>query len=66
MPLDIASSRLQSKGAVVFVLGIGNDVEESELNDIASSSKDVFRVDSHKELYSIADATKRGICIIGM
>lgn len=63
MPLDIASSRLQNKGAVVFVLGIGNDVEESELNEIASSPKDVFRVDSYEELSGIADAAKGGICI---
>ena len=65
-PLDLASSRLQSKGAAVFVLGIGKDVDSSELNQIASGPNNVLRVDSFKDLYNKADEAKRGICILGV
>ena len=64
-PLDIASSRLQSKGAAVFVLGIGDDVDSTELSQIASGPKNVFTVDSFNDLDRKADETKRGICIFG-
>ena len=64
-PLDIASSRLQRKGAAVFVLGIGKNVDSSELNQIASGPNNVFRVDSFKDLYNKANEAKRGICILG-
>jgi len=65
-PLDEVSSRLQSKGAAVFVLGIGKDVEPLELNQIASGSKNVFTVDSFEDLDDKADELKRGICILGI
>ena len=64
-PLDIASSRIQSKGAAVFVLGIGKDVDNSELTEIASSPDNIFAVDSFKDLHRKADEAKRGICILG-
>ena len=65
-PLDIASSRLQKKGAAVFVLGIGKDVDTSELTEIASSPVNVFTVDSFRDLYRKTDEAKRGICILGI
>ena len=65
-PLDVASSRLQSKGAAVFVLGIGKDVDPSELNQIASGPKNVFTADSFEDLEDKANELKRGICILGM
>lgn len=65
MPLDIVSFSLQSKGASVFVLGIGKDVDNSELNDIASSPGNVFTVDSFQDLDEKANEIKRGICILG-
>ena len=65
-PLDEASSRLQSKGAAVFVLGIGDDVDPSELNQIASGPKNVFRVDSFADLDEKSNDYKRGICILGI
>ena len=64
-PLDIASLFLQSKGTAVFVLGIGKDVDNSELNDIASSPDNVFTVDSFLDLDKKANEIKRGICILG-
>ena len=65
-PLDIASSRLQKKGAAVFVLGIGKDVDTSELTEMASSPGNVFTVDSFRDLYGKTDEAKRGICILGI
>ena len=64
-PLDVASSRLQTKGAAVFVLGIGNDVDASELNQIASGPRNVFTVDSFGDLSNRANSIKRGICKLG-
>ena len=66
MPLDVASSRLQSKGAAVFVLGIGKDVDPQELNKIASGPDNVFRVDSFEDLDDKANQLKRGICVLGI
>ena len=65
-PLDEASTRLQSKGSAVFVLGIGNDVDPSELSKIASGPKNVFTVDSFEDLVDKSNELKRGICILGM
>lgn len=64
-PLDIASSRLQRKGVAVFVLGIGKDVDDSELDQIASGSNNVFTVDAFEDLDDKVDGAKRGICILG-
>ena len=64
-PLDEASARLQTKGTAVFVLGIGKDVDTSELNQIASGPKNVFTVDSFEDLNDKANGVKRGICILG-
>ena len=64
-PLDVASYRLQSRGAPVFILGIGKDVDTSELNEIASGPNNVFRVDSFEDLDGNANVIKRGICKFG-
>ena len=50
----------------MFVLGIGKNVDSSELNQIASGPNNVFRVDSFKDLYNKANEAKRGICILGI
>ena len=49
----------------MFVLGIGKDVDTSELNEIASGPNNVFRVDSFEDLDDNADVIKRGICKFG-
>ena len=64
-PLDIASSRLQDKGAAVFVLGIGKDVDPSELKQIASGPNNVFTVGSVEDLDTKANEAKKGICVLG-
>ena len=50
----------------MFVLGIGKDVDTSELTEIASSPGNVFTVDSFRDLYRKTDEAKRGICILGI
>jgi len=65
IPLEVASSRLQSKGAAVFVLGVGDDVDASELNEIASSRNNVFKVDSFEDLDNAVKTIRGGICKLG-
>ena len=65
-PLDQASACLQTKGSAVFVLGIGKSVDPAELNQIASGPKNVFTVDSFKDLKDKVHEIKRGICIAGI
>ena len=50
----------------MFVLGIGNDVDPSELNQIAAGPKNVFTVDSFEDLEEKANEIKKGICVLGM
>lgn len=49
----------------MFVLGIGKEVDPSELNEIASGPKNVFTVDSFEDLEDKAGEVKRGICVKG-
>ena len=65
-PLDEASTLLQNKGSAVFVLGIGKDVDPSELNQIAAGPKNVFTVDSFEDLAEKANEIKKGICVLGI
>ena len=50
----------------MFVLGIGKDVDTSELNEIASGPSNVFTVDSYEDLDNKGNEIKRGICILGI
>ena len=65
-PVDEVSRRLQGNGSAVFVLGIGEEVDPSELNEIASGPKNVFTVDSFEDLEDKVDEIKRGICVKGI
>ena len=49
----------------MFVVGIGKDVDNSELSQIASGPNNVFTVDSFEALDNKANEAKRGICILG-
>ena len=50
----------------MFVLGIGKDVDSSELIQIASGPNNVFTVDTFSDLENKADEAKRGICVLGI
>ena len=50
----------------MFVLGIGKDVDPSELNQIASGPKNVFTVDSFEDLDDKAREIRKGICVLGI
>ena len=50
----------------MFVLGIGKDVDASELKQIASGPNNVFTVDSFEDLDNKANEAKKGICILGI
>ena len=49
----------------MFVLGIGDDVDRTELEEIASEPKNVFTVESFLDLDDKVNEIKRGICILG-
>lgn len=61
--LEVLSSRLQQKKASVFALGIGDDIDKSELEKIATSADNVFTVKSFDELEDKVHRIKRGFCI---
>lgn len=65
-PFDVTSSRLQRKGAEVFALGIGKDVDSSELTQIASAPSNIFMVDNFAALDDIANEVKKRICVSGI
>ena len=48
------------------MLGIGEEVDPSELNEIASGPENVFTVDSFEDLEDKVDEIKRGICVKGI
>ena len=62
-PLEKASLRLQAKGASVFSLGIGEDVESSELEKVASVPENAFTVSSYNDLNDNVKEIKRALCI---
>ena len=57
------SSRLQQKKASVFALGIGDDIDKSELEKIATSPDKVFTVKSFDQLDDKVHQIKKGFCI---
>ena len=50
----------------MFVLGIGKEVDPTELSKIASGPDNVFTVDSFEDLDDKANSIKRGICKLGI
>ena len=50
----------------MFVLGIGEDADPSELQQIASGPKNVFKVDSFEDLDVKSNEYNRGICYLGI
>lgn len=62
-PLEAISSRLQKKKASVFALGIGDNIDKSELEKIASSPDNVFTVKSFNDLESKVQQIRNGFCI---
>ena len=62
-PLEEGSLRLQRKGVSVFSLGIGEDVDSTELEEVASEPENVFTVDSYGDLNDNVKEIKRSLCI---
>ena len=60
--LSVASRGLKNKGVIVFSLGIGRNVDQTQLNDIASSSKNVFTAVSFSELAPVAETIVQNSC----
>lgn len=47
----------------VFSLGIGEDVDTTELEEVASEPENVFTVDSYGDLNDKVKEIKRSLCI---
>ena len=61
-PLNNVSSSLQTKGAIVIAVGVGNDVVPSELSAIASAAHNVFTVSSSEVLQDKLRQIKDALC----
>ena len=48
--LSVASSGLKKKGVTIYVVGVGNNVNVSELQKIASTKEHVLATPSFQEL----------------
>lgn len=60
--LTTAANKLKQKGISVFAVGIGQDVDESELLAVASSPDQVFLFDSHDSLFTRLDELTSSVC----
>ena len=60
--LSVASLPLKNKDVIVYSLGIGKNVDATQLNDIASSSKNVFTATSFGELTPVAETIVQSSC----
>ena len=43
-PLATTSQELKDLGVQIYVLGVGPEVEDQQLNDVASGSQNIYRV----------------------
>ena len=60
--LDVASSGLKSAGVRVYSLGIGKNVDRSELVSIASDPDFAFQAETFKALQDMVLDIKKGVC----
>jgi hypothetical protein len=56
------AKRAKDEGIKLIVIGVGSDVDESELNSIASSPADVLRCDSYAELSTLKSDIIARLC----
>ena len=52
--LSVASSGIKNKGVTVYAIGVGNNVNVLELQNIASSKKHVLNSISFQELHNLS------------
>ena len=60
--LSVAARGLKNKNVRVFSLGIGTNVDEKQLNDIASSPHNVFTATSFSDLSPAAKIIVQSSC----
>jgi len=60
--LAVASEGIKNKGVTVYAIGVGNEVDRDELEEIASDSEYVFTTSSFRALRTIAPLIRTGIC----
>jgi hypothetical protein len=60
----IPAAELKSRGVIIFALGVTNNVRQSELSSIASSSSHVMHVGSYASLDAVTKKMDGGKCNI--
>ena len=60
--LSVASQGLKSKGVTVFVVGVGKNVDQGELRDMASGPSNVFTVASFTHLQELSPRITKTLC----
>ena len=61
-PLMEASQGMKDKGITVYALGVGKNVDRTELQKIASSEETLFTAESFKALGIVAQKIKDSLC----
>ena len=61
-PLNQASQRLKDVGVRLIAIGIGGNVKRGELEQIASSKKDVIIADSFDKLLAVVESLTQTAC----
>lgn len=60
--LSVASQGLKSKGVTVFVVGVGKNVDQGELRDMASGPSNVFTAASFTHLQELSPRITTTLC----
>lgn len=60
--LSVASSGLKNKGVILYAIGVGDNYDRSELEDIASGSEYVFTSPSFKEIANLSSPLRAQFC----
>lgn len=58
----MASRRLKDKNVNVYSLGIGPNVDQAQLEDVASSANNTFTASNFDELIPVADTIVQDSC----
>ena len=60
--LSVASQGIKNKGVTVYAIGVGNEADRAELEQIASGSEYVFTSSSFSDLQNIAPRITKRFC----
>ena len=62
-PLRDSSGALKGRDVMIFVVGVGNDLDQSSVKEIASKEEFYHHVTSFNKLMSVAPVLSEQICV---